>query len=278
MSIAGGMHKAVERGASIRCRTIQVFVKNSNQWRGKPLSSEQIANYKNLLAKSNINPVIAHSTYLINLCSIDKCILAKSREIFLDELSRCEQLGILYYNFHPGSHMGRGMADGIKLISESLNIIHNKTAGCAVKSVLETTAGMGTSIGHTFEQLQKIIDLVENKELMSVCVDTCHIFAAGYDIRTEAGWEQTWKEFSDVIGFERLSAIHVNDSKRELGSRVDRHEHIGKGYIGKNGFRFLMNDPHFVTIPKILETPKGEDMKEDKINLRTLKKLVRRDS
>jgi deoxyribonuclease IV len=275
MSIAGGMHKAVERGKSIGCTTMQVFVKNNNQWRGKLLTEEEIAEYRDLIGKSGIAPVMAHDTYLINLCAKDKTLLVKSRTTFKDEFDRCESLGIDYLNFHPGSHMDQGESEGIKLIAESLNLTHDQTKGYKVKSVLEATAGQGTSIGCNFEQLQKIIDLVEEKDRMAVCIDTCHIFAAGYDISTEEGWEKTFREFDDIIGLERLVAFHVNDSKRECGSLVDRHEHIGKGKIGLDGFRFLMNDRRFAEIPKILETPKGEDMKEDIENMRVLRSLCR---
>jgi deoxyribonuclease-4 len=201
---------------------------------------------------------------------VNKDILIKSRRTLKDEFDRCEQLGINYLNFHPGSHMGKGESDGIKLIAESLNLIHEETQGYRVKSVLETTAGQGTAIGYRFEQLRAVIDLIEDKNRTAVCIDTCHIFAAGYDIGTEYGWEKTFNEFDDILGLDRLVAFHVNDSKRELGSKVDRHEHIGKGKIGLEGFRLLMNDTRFKNIPKILETPKGKDMWEDIENMRLL--------
>lgn len=274
-SIAGGVDKAVERAARIGCTTFQLFTKNSNQWYAKPLNEQVIQNYKRLIKLKNLKPVIAHDSYLINLCAKDKSILKKSREAFIDELNRCELLGIDYLNFHPGSHMGMGELDGIKLIAESINIAHDKTKGYKVKSMIETTAGQGTSIGFKFEQIRKIIDLVEDKKRLAVCVDTCHIFAAGYDIRTEKGYEKTFQEFDEVIGLKYLKAFHMNDSKKGLGERVDRHEHIGKGKIGLNGFRFIMNDERFFSIPKILETPKGEDMKEDIINMRKLLRLVK---
>jgi deoxyribonuclease-4 len=274
MSIAGGVHTAVERGISIGCTTMQMFVKNNNQWRGKELSEEDASTYKKLLRESSIGPVVVHDTYLINLCAIDKLILHKSRAALKDELDRCEVLGVEYLNFHPGSHVGAGEAEGIKRIAESLNIIHEQTKGYRVKSVLETTAGQGTAIGYRFGQLREIIDLVADADRMAVCVDTCHIFAAGYDISTDRGYENTFEEFDAIIGLGRLVAFHVNDSKRELGSHVDRHEHIGKGKIGKAGFRLLMNDARFRSVPKILETPKGPEMKEDVRNMRTLKNMV----
>lgn len=172
--------------------------------------------------------------------------------------------------------MGAGEEQGIKLIADSLDIIHDQTTGYRVKSVIETTAGQGTAVGYKFEQLRKIIDLVEQKNRMAVCMDTCHVFAAGYDLSSEQGYEKTFAEFDAVVGLHRLVAFHFNDSKRELGSRVDRHEHIGKGKIGKRGFGFLMNDHRFADIPKILETPKGPEMKEDVTNMRILKRLIKK--
>lgn len=273
-SIAGGIYKAFSRAESIGCRTLQVFTKNSNQWTSKPLTSEDIANYKTAASKSSIKHVIAHDSYLINLCAVDKMILKKSREAFLDELKRCEELGIRYLNFHPGAHMGKGEKDGIKKIIESLNWAHERTNGFNTLSVLETTAGQGSSIGYRFEHLREIIDGVDHPERMGVCIDTCHIYAAGYDISTRDGYAKTIEEFDSVVGLKKLVAIHVNDSKKGLGSRVDRHEHIGKGMIGRNGFRYLMQDERLISIPKILETPKGEDLKEDKMNLNVLYKLA----
>jgi deoxyribonuclease-4 len=275
MSIAGGVHTAIERGMRIGCTTMQMFVKNNNQWKAKPLAAKEVASYKKLRLESNIAPVVVHDTYLINLCAHDRDILKQSREALKDEFDRSELLGVEYLNFHPGSHMGAGEDDGIKRIVESLNIIHEQTRGYRVKSVLETTAGQGTALGYRFEQLQRIIELVEERERMAVCVDTCHVFAAGYDIATERGYEQTFEEFDRIVGLERLVAFHVNDSKREFGSRVDRHEHIGKGRIGKPGFALLMRDGRFRAIPKILETPKGPDMKEDIENMAVLKNLAR---
>jgi deoxyribonuclease-4 len=274
MSIAGGVNTAVERAMRIGCTTISMFVKNNTQWKGKIIEDEVGEEFRRLIAVSGIAPVVAHSTYLINLCATNKATLKKSRAAFTDELNRCEMLGIQYLNVHPGAHMGAGIKEGINRIAESLNLAHEWTPGYKVKSVLEVTAGQGTSIGHRFEQLQGIIELVENKKRVAVTIDTCHIFAAGYDLSTEAGYERTMQEFDDVIGIKRLAAFHVNDAKRPLGSRVDRHEHIGKGTIGLTGFRMLMNDERFAHTPKILETPKGEDMKEDVENMKVLRSLI----
>ena len=274
-SIAGGIETAFERGDRAGCRTLQVFTKNSNQWRAKPLSEEAIANYKTAASKSTIRPVVAHDSYLINLCATDLSILEKSREAFIDELQRCNALGIPYLNFHPGAHMGAGEEEGIKKIVESLNQAHEATQGFKVLSVLETTAGQGSAIGHRFEQLRAIIDEVDDPARMGVCIDTCHIFAAGYDIRSPEAYQKTITEFDQIVGLRRLVAIHINDSKKPLGSKVDRHEHIGKGEIGKEGFRCLMKDERMAQIPKILETPKGEDLKEDRLNLALLRKLAK---
>jgi deoxyribonuclease-4 len=274
MSIAGGMHLAAERAFSIGCSTMQVFVKNSSRWAGKPLEEEDVAEFRRLVEEYHIAPILAHDTYLINLCAADPAILEKSRTALKDEIERCHRLGIGFLNFHPGSHMGRGEEKGIRLIAESINRVHEQTHSCGVQSVLETTAGQGSAVGYRFEQLKAIIELVEDKNRMAVCIDTCHIFAAGYDISNSSGYEETFKEFDAVIGLERLAAFHFNDSKRELGSHIDRHEHIGKGKIGSAGFALLMNDPRFSNIPKILETPKGEDMKEDVENMKQLKKMI----
>jgi len=274
MSIAGGVHTAIERAVRIGCTALQMFVKNNNQWKGKALSDEDVATYKDALSKARIGPVVVHDTYLINLCASDRSILRKSRDALTDELQRCEKLGVDYLNFHPGAHMGRGEKEGIERIAESLNMIHTRTKGFRVKSVIESTAGQGTALGYKFEQLKDMIDLVDEQERMAVCIDTCHIFAAGYDIVSEEGYHRTFREFDDIIGLDRLVAFHVNDSKRELGSRVDRHEHIGKGKIGLEGFRLIMNDERFVNIPKILETPKSDDMHEDVENMAVLKGLI----
>lgn len=274
-SIAGGIHKAFERAEYAGCTALQVFTKNSNQWHAKPLTDEDIASYKTAASKSTVvAPIVAHDSYLINLCAKDSTLLQRSRHAFVDELRRCEALGISYLNFHPGAHTGQGEEEGIKRIIESLNWAHEETKGFAVRSVLETTAGQGSAIGYRFEHLRTIIDGVDDHERMAVCIDTCHIFAAGYDISTEKGYGEIMKEFDAIVGLKRLVAIHTNDSKKPLGSRVDRHEHIGKGAIGKTGFRMLMQDERLFSVPKILETPKGEDLKEDKINLRMLRRLA----
>ena len=275
MSTSGGVHTAVDRAMSIGCTALQVFTKNNNQWSAKPLAEEEIENYKRKIAEATITPVMAHDSYLINLCAMNPDTLERSRMAFIDELTRCEQLGIQLLNFHPGAHGGAGEEEGIKRVVESLNIAHERTEEFKVLSVVETSAGQGTAVGYKFEQLEKIINGVDKPDRMAVCVDTCHIFAAGYDIRTEEKYEATFEEFDNIIGLQRLVAFHYNDSKKEFGSHRDRHEHIGKGMIGVAGFSLLMNDTRFVNIPKILETPKSKDLHEDVENMKVLKELIK---
>jgi deoxyribonuclease-4 len=274
-STAGGVYTAIERATKMKFTAIQIFTKNNNRWHANALKENEIIKFKDLFLKSNLGFILSHSSYLINLCSNNRVVLKKSLNAFIDELKRCELLGIPHLNFHPGSHGGQGEKDGIKIIAESLNICHEKTKNCKVTSMLEATAGQGTTLGYRFEQLQKIIDLVEDKKRMTVCIDTAHIFAAGYNIRDQKEYKIVVKEFDDIIGLKRLKCLHMNDSKKELGSRIDRHEHIGKGFIGKEGFINIMNDKKLEKIPKILETPKGKEMKEDWINIKTLKKLIK---
>ena len=274
MSVSGGVHTAFARGASIGCTTMQVFVKNNNQWFGKAQTADDVQNYKTEAAKTNIAPVVAHAAYLINLCATNAETLKRSRTAFVDELNRCETFGIEALIFHPGAHMGAGEEDGMRAIAESLNLIHEKTRGFKTLTTLEGTAGQGTAVGYRFEHLRTIIDAVEEKRRMAVCLDTCHLFAAGYDISTEAGWNDTLEQFDVIVGLERLVAIHINDSKKERGSRVDRHDHIGKGRIGLTGFRLLMNDQRLFRVPKILETEKSDDLHEDVANMHVLKSLI----
>jgi len=252
---------------------MQVFVKNSNQWTGKSLTEGDIASYKTAEGKSSIATVVAHASYLINLCALNAATLKKSRKAFFDELQRCERLGIAALIVHPGAHVGAGEREGIERIAESVNICHEKTRGYRVMTTLESTAGQGTTLGYRFDQLRSIIDLVEEQQRVGICLDTCHLFAAGCNIAVPGGWEEMMREFEETIGLNRLVAVHVNDSKRECGSRIDRHEHIGKGMIGLEGFRALMNDPRLENVPKILETEKSDDMHEDVENMNLLRSL-----
>lgn len=272
VSVSGGLDKSPARGEEIGCTAIQIFTKNQMQWKAKSLSSFEIEHYKRAVENSSIQSVVAHDSYLINLASPEEHLLKKSRQAFLDEMDRAEQLGIPCLIFHPGSHKGAGEPFGINRIADSINYVQNQRQNYKLKLLLETTAGQGTNLGYSFEQLKQIIDRVEPKDRVGICLDTCHIFGAGYDIRTKSAYEKTFEKFDQTIGLEKLLAMHLNDSKRELGSRVDRHEHIGKGHIGLNGFQLIMNDSRFVQIPKVLEIP--GDLKTFKENLDLLKSLV----
>ena len=274
-STSGGVSKAVERAEKLGFTAMQIFTKNNNRWLAKPLDEKEICKFKLSMEHSNIKIVVAHDSYLINLCATNLVLLEKSRVAFIDELTRCEELGVPYLNFHPGSHTGRGEDEGLKVIAESINIAHDKTIDFNVSSMLEITAGQGTALGYKFEHIAKIIELVEHKERMSVCIDTAHLFAAGYDFRTRETYYKTMQDFDRIIGLNKLKCFHMNDSKKELGSRVDRHEHIGNGFIGIEGFKHIMNDEKLLSIPKILETPKGKDQLEDIENLEVLKSLTK---
>lgn len=275
-STQGGADKALDLAESLKFDTIQIFTKNNNRWSAKELSEEEIQTFRLKLSRLKISPVISHDSYLINLCAQNEEMLKKSVEAFADELVRCELLSIEYLNFHPGSHGGAGEEEGIKKIIQSIDLAHSMTAGFSVKSMIELTAGQGTSLGYSFEQVRKIIEGVKEKERMCVCIDTAHIFAAGYNLVDPAGYEKTIEEFDSVIGLDLLKCIHMNDSKKALGSRVDRHAHIGEGFIGKEGFRNIMNDKRLEGIPMILETPKTKGQLEDLENIKRLKKLIKK--
>lgn len=272
ISIAGGLDQAPSRGDEIGCTAIQIFTKNQVQWKAKSLSNQEIEQYQQSLANSSIQSVVVHDSYLINLGSPEDNLLEKSRQAFLHEMDLAENLAIPFLIFHPGSHRNAGENVGLKLISESIDYFYKQRSDYKIKLLLETTAGQGTNLGYTFEQLAWIIDSVDEPDRVGVCLDTCHIFAAGYDIRDKSSYEKTVEKFDQIIGLKRLHAIHLNDSKREFGSRVDRHEQIGQGQIGLEGFRLIMNDSRFFDVPKILETPGG--MEKFKENLDLLKSLV----
>jgi deoxyribonuclease IV len=274
-SIRGGVANAVDLAVSLNFNTMQIFTKNNNRWAAKPFTLDEVKGFRHKVEESGLKNIVAHDSYLINLCATDKDMLKKSVEAFVDELTRCELLGIPYLNFHPGAHCGAGEAEGIKIIAESINKAHEQTKDFEVSTMLELTAGQGSAVGYRFEHLQMIIDQIDESERMSVCIDTAHLFAAGYDFRTPETYKKTFKEFDDIVGLKKLKCFHINDSKKELGSRVDRHEHIGQGKIGLEGFRLLMNDKRFSGVPKILETPKGKEMLEDIENLKVLKSLIR---
>lgn len=274
MSIAGGVDKAILRGQELGCDTIQMFTKSSNQWRARPLAEEEIDRFHQNWERSRIRPIVGHDSYLINLGSPDQTLWQKSQESFLVEMERCEILGLPYLVIHPGSHMGTGEKAGLRRIAEALNDIQARTTGYQVEILLETTAGQGTNLGYRFEHLAQLIELVEEDERLGVCFDTCHAFAAGYELRTPQGYADTFQRFDGIVGLARLKVFHFNDSRKELGSRVDRHAHIGQGHLGLEPFRMILNDERFQGMPMLLETPKGLDMAEDKRNLAVLRGLV----
>ena len=273
MSIAGGIGNALLLGAKVQCDAIQLFTKSSRQWACKPYSQEEIAQYRENQKTTGIKKVIAHDSYLLNLGSPDAVLRQRSILAFIDEMERCELLGISNLIAHPGSHVGSGEDQGIKTIATSLNEVHQACPGYEVKVTLEITAGQGSNLGYRFEHIVRMFDATRESERLQVCFDTEHAFAAGYDIRTREGYEQTFSEFDETIGIERLAAFHLNDSKKEFNSRVDRHEHIGQGRIGLDAFRLLMNDKRFWGVPMCLETPKGLDLAEDRQNLGLLRSL-----
>lgn len=275
VSISGGLHKAFPTAQEIGCTAMQIFTKNSNQWNAKPLQATEIDLFKSAWKASGIACVVAHDSYLINLGTPDEALLEKSRHAMLIEVQRCEQLGIPFLVMHPGSHVGSGEDAGLRRVAESFDEIHRQAEGVRTQILVETTAGQGTNLGSRFEQIARIFDQVRAPERLGVCFDTCHAFAAGYEMRTEAGYRETMAEFDRLIGLDRLKTIHLNDSLKPLGSRVDRHDAIGNGQIGIDGFRWIMNDPRLADVPKILETPKGDDpVASDKENLARLYALL----
>ena len=277
-SIAGGLYKAFERAQSATCDAVQIFVKSNRSWAVKPLEEDEIAQFKAKAEETGIRPVVAHTSYLLNLGTPDELLWEKSRNMLITELERCEALEVPWLVLHPGSHVGSGEKAGLERVAQGLGEVHAATPGFRARILLETTAGQGDSLGHTFEQLARIIELTPQGERLGVCLDTCHVFAAGYELRTVEGYAATMEAFDKAIGLQRLKALHLNDSKGELGERKDRHEHIGKGHIGLEGFRNVVNDPRLAGLPGLLETPKGDDLEEDRENLRALRALVRRDT
>lgn len=273
MSIAGGVDKALIHGAKIGCDTIQIFTKNASQWRARELSKEEISRFKANQKETGISPVVAHDSYLINIASPDDTAYEKSHEALLIEMKRAEALSLPYLVIHPGAHVGSGEENGLKRIANGLNSLHEKTEGFKAKILLETTAGQGTTLGHCFEHFAAILEKVKSKKKLGICFDTAHAFASGYNIKTKKGYAETMKTFDGIIGIEKIKVFHINDSKKPLGSRVDRHEHIGKGFIGKDGFKHLLRDERFTGLPMILETPKQSD-EEDMVNLKLLKEIA----
>lgn len=256
VSVSGGVSNAPLRAKEIGARAFALFTGSSNRWSSKPISPSEIDKFKQFCEDGGYKPkqILPHDNFLINLGSPDAEKLEKSRNSFLEEMQRCEQLGLTMLNFHPGSHLKEIEIDAcLDLIAESINLTLDKTSG--VTAVIECTAGQGSNLGHEFAQIAHIIDRVEDKSRVGVCVDTCHAYSAGYDLRSEEGYKKTWEEFDSVIGAHYLKGLHLNDDKRECGSRIDRHESIGKGTLGEEFFIRLVNDPRFDNMPLILETP-----------------------
>jgi len=274
MSISGGVHIAIERARSIDCTAMQMFVKNNMQWFARPLTRDEVRAFVEHRQRAELLSIFAHANYLINLAATNPLFHANSIRALSKELASANQLELPFLVLHPGAHRGAGEEAALAKIIASINKVFRKIPKVKTKIALETTAGQGSCVGHRFEHLAHIIDNVREPERLCICLDTAHLFAAGYDIGTESGIRKTFREFDRKIGLDRLVAIHLNDSRTGRGSRVDRHEHIGKGKIGLDAFRFIMRDRRLNKIPKVLETPKGKDLREDVMNLQTLRALV----
>jgi deoxyribonuclease-4 len=273
-SVAGGLHLAFARIESVGGEALQIFTRNQRQWHPSELAAEEIELFKTAHEKSGGMPVASHASYLVNLATSKKELLDKSVENLALELTRCAQLGVPYVILHPGSHGGDGVELGLKRCTAGLDraIVHSGVT--TVQILVETTAGQGTGLGSSFAELAYILEHTKFPELLGVCVDTCHAFAAGYELRTAAGYKETIDGLNSTVGLDKIRFFHLNDSKKELGSRVDRHEHIGKGAIGLAGFKNLLNDKRFAGLPMTLETPKSDSLAEDRENLQVLRSLL----
>jgi deoxyribonuclease-4 len=278
MSIAGGLHRAPLKGREAGCEAIQIFTGNRSRWKSKKLSTKEIDLFHKACEETSIPVVAAHSSYLINLASTRSHVFEKSVHALLQELERVERLQIPYLVMHPGAHVGGGEEKGLRRFAGALNRVLERTTDYRVKILLETTAGQGTTLGFRLEHLAEILEMTEFQERLGVCMDTCHAFVAGYDFRTAKAYRQFVKEFDKILGLERLKLFHINDSKSGLGSRVDRHEHPGAGFIGLKAFSFFLNDPKLAHLPFLIETPKGKNkdgLDWDGINLNLLRSLIK---
>jgi len=274
VSIAGGIHNAPHNGKAATCEVVQIFTRSRNQWRARKLVAREVERFRQAQEETGVKVVCAHDNYLINLASPDRALFRKSCNAFVEEMKRCDLLGIPILVAHPGAHISSGEKKGLERVTEAFNRIFDRTPDSRVTICLETTAGQGTVLGYRFEHLAEIIDAVEDAERLAVCLDTCHVFVAGYPIGTQSGYRTTMKRFDDLLGLERLLVVHMNDARRELGSRIDRHERIGKGCIGTEPFGYILNDRRLARVPKILETPK-KSPRDDRTNLRILRSLVK---
>ena len=273
MPTAGGHHNAITDGVKIGCHAVQIFTASPRQWRSPSITPELAETFKRIVQENGLTKTVAHDSYLINLAAEPGSdVLAKSRAAFRGEIERAEALGVNFLVSHPGAHGGAGEDVGIARLIESLDVIHQETAGAKVRVAIETTAGQGTYLGGRFEQIARIVNGVKEPERLVVCLDTCHVFAAGYDIRTAETYEATMQQFDEIVGLARLQVIHANDSQKALGSHADRHAHIGEGEIGLEAFRLLVNDPRLAGLPVIVETPDSETMHE--VNVKRLRELM----
>ncbi len=272
-SVAGGLYLAFDRLHQVGGEALQIFTRNQRQWHPQPLTKDEVDLFQAAWQQNNNSPVASHASYLINLASGKQELVEKSIAAFEAEIHRCDQLGIPFVVIHPGSHGGDGVEAGLSRFTKALDLALEGT-GAGVTVLLETTAGQGTSLGSRFEELAFVFEHSRYPQRLGVCVDTCHIFAAGYDIRTLSAYTQAMEEFDRLVGVGRIKFFHLNDSKQKLASRVDRHEHIGQGAIGLDGFRCLLNDSRFAGHPMTLETPKGDDLQEDRDNLLVLRRLI----
>ena len=283
MSIAGGLPRAVDRARASRCEALQIFTKSAGQWRARPLPAEEIALFRKRVEETDIHPVVAHNSYLINIASANSALRMQSIAALGEELDRAEALGLDGLVMHPGSFTNGNEEHGLELIAEALGLLLEERPRARTLVLLEHTAGQGTNLGHRFEHLALIIKRLKGTPRIGVCLDTCHLLTAGYDLCTDAGYRATFEEFDRLVGISRIKVFHLNDSRKPCGSRVDRHEHIGKGCLGLEPFRRLLNDPRFAALPMLLETPKLETPESrrrsdvdpwDARNLRTLRKLI----
>ena len=277
VSIAGGFHRALHRGRDLGCATIQIFTRNAVRWQTREIRKAEIATFREARSETGIAPVIAHDAYLINPASPDRGILERSRAALIEEIERASLLSLPYLVVHPGSHRGAGEETGLKRLADSLNHVCDKVGECGIEILIETSAGQGNVLGYRFEQLKTVIDRLKHPSRFGVCFDTCHVFSAGYDLRTEDSYARTMSEFDHIVGLDLIRVIHLNDSLGDLGERLDRHTHIGEGRIGTTGFRLLIQDGRFHRVPKIIETPKedaGGDL--DKRNLKLLRSYATR--
>jgi deoxyribonuclease-4 len=277
LSIAGGYYKAVQAAAALKMDCVQIFTKNNNQWKGKALSAEDVTLFRDAIERTGIRMPCGHDSYLINLASPSESLWKQSLDAFVIEIERAEALGLVGLVIHPGSRVDSSEEEGLWRIILAINEAFKRTPHAKLQIWLETTAGQGSSLGHRFEHLRAILDGVKERHRLGICIDSCHVFAAGYPLSSFEDYQATLSQFDAIVGLDWVRAFHLNDSKRELGSRVDRHEHIGKGHLGREAFRNILNDPRFAALPMYLETRKGivNGRSLDAMNLATLQRLMK---